>query len=160
MKQMKELLCFMALGIASMKAQTDLTNKRVFENACQAVWSPAVRVMIENDFRPTVMDKDSSIATFSFEKVLDGTDADKFVLIPKYMGAKGSYTQRSLMDGHPMRLESASLVFVEQSGKCSVAVKTAGYAVFISRSAGWEPLESNFAFETRLLDAVGVQLKQ
>jgi hypothetical protein len=151
---MGKAIYFLMLCTASMQAQTALTNKRVFEKPCPAVWPAVIRVMVENDFQPTATDKDAGFATFTFGKTLNGADIDSYVIVPKWMGAPGSKLREMILNGRPLRIGSATLLLAESEGKCAVTTKITGYTV-LAGGTSWEPLESNLAFETRLLDQIG-----
>jgi hypothetical protein len=145
------LFVMMLAGIV----RAEPSDTKVFEHTCQEMRAPAIRAMVESGFHPTLIDKDSGLATFAYPNQISinsqwgqrkGADAimAQFVMAPSY--ARG-YMGRVIVN---LRIDSASLLFNDQGDKCGVTVKL-DYALFV-RDAGWHAAESNFAFEGRLLD--------
>jgi hypothetical protein len=128
---------------ASIQAQTPT---KAFDTPCPAVWSSAIQVMVDNDFTPKVMDKDSGVGTFAhIGEITIGRNAvaqDQFVK-PQFGSA---------VDGQPLRLDSTSVILVAQGGKCMVSINIA-YSLLL-KEIGWYSMKTNFAFETRLLDKI------
>lgn len=148
-----KILFLACVLVTSLYAQSGET--KVFEHTCAEMRGPAIRAMVEGDFHPTVIDKDSGIATFAYEKVIPvgsqwgqrkAADAllAQFVKVPSYgHGYFGAVIVQ-------LRIDSASLLFSEMEGKCGVTVKIS-YALFV-KGSGWHAAESNSEFEGRLLN--------
>jgi hypothetical protein len=149
---MKAVIGLLVLCAGSIHAQTVPTvpassqsaqNQRTFRRTCSQVWPSAVQVMVENDFRPIVLDKSSGVATFAFDVIEYQSTAVRYVKLHD--------------EGRKVRIQAPALLLSDQVGKCVVKAR------FVFEE--WNPIlelwltrESSFAFETTLLDAMGVDM--
>lgn len=139
-------LWMVVLGLSVVSAQG---VDRVVESSCATAFSAGLRVMIDNDFQPTTTDKAAGLATFTFDKVLDGTDVSRYAIVPKWIQGQEKY----IIYGNPLKIGSASLLLADAETKCKVTIKVTGYRVLAGGST-WVQLESNGEFEARLHDKI------
>lgn len=152
------LLCFCALG-------ADGQNVRSFSVPCSAVWKEAVPIFVDKSFHPTLSDKESFTASFASDSGLmkiPFRKNNRLAFLRQYTNAaKSLWTY--------FRIDSASLYLREdQPGACVATIKMSytveeQTAVFVSSPddppGRFYKVESNFAFETVLLDAVASKVK-
>lgn len=129
-------------------------NLRTVDARCPLVWSSALRVFAERNFRPTLLDKGSFTATYAY----DGGRVDKGStnFLRAYTTADTGWT----MTWESFRVDSASLYLREDSaGTCTAEVRMsfAGFGKPMFGQYGWYALESNFNFEKTLLDDLGAR---
>jgi hypothetical protein len=152
-------------ALLALPALAQTGNTGAFETTCSALWPTVIRVMVENDFRPTVLEKDGGVATFTHEVLTwvnskGGSRKAGDALLSQYVNlpARGFF---GMNVGH-LRIDSASLLLTEQGGRCNVTAKL-NYSVSMASPMSnqrtghyqysWYTAETNYAFETRLLRA-------
>lgn len=131
-------------------------NLRYLDVRCQLVWPSAIRVFADKKFRPTVMDKESFTATYTYDGGrIDGYDSKKML--------RAYTTANTALLGpvwESFRVDSASLYLREEKpGSCTAELKMsfAGFGKPMLGRLGWYVAESNFNFEKVLLDSLVTQ---
>ena len=163
----------LVLGFGAIGFSQGATNTRVLDQACSAAMPAAIRVLVEKDFRPVLVDKDTGLATFSYAGA---------AIIPrafdKKIGAFGNQQQAVFLDGYiknwrdlnfvgykpnpktdvtmranavsQIRFESVTVLAAPVETKCAVTIKIT-YGVQSLVTARWYAAESNHAFEESIL---------
>jgi len=128
-------------------------NLRNLDIRCGLVWGAALMVFADQSFRPTVMDKDSLTASFAFEGGrIDGREASR--MLKTFTTANTAFLGPTW---DSFRVDSASIYLREEKqGACTSEVKMsfAGFGKPFMGTYGWFALDSNFAYEAVLLDAL------
>jgi hypothetical protein len=126
-------------------------NQRTVPVPCEFVWQSAIKTFADRKFRPTVMDKSSLTATFSY----DGGRIDSGVnnFLKMYTNAYTGWT----VSWESFRVESASVYLRgEKLGQCDAEVKIvfAAFGKAMFGRYGWYAVESNYNLEKSILDEV------
>jgi hypothetical protein len=132
-------------------------NLRHIDVRCPLVWSSALRVFADKNFRPTVMDRDSFTATYAYDGGRVDTGSKNF--LRAYTTAYTGWT----MTWESFRVDAASLYLREEKpGTCTAEIKMsfAGFGKPMFGRYAWYAVESNFNFEKALLDDLETRSKQ
>lgn len=135
-------------------------NLRSLEVRCPLVWSSALRVFADKKFRPTVMDKDSFAATYTYDGGRIDGYGDAKQMLKSFTTANTAFMGPTW---ESFRIDAASLYLREEKpGTCTAEVKMsfAGFGRPFMGSLGWYAVDSNFNFEKILLDQLDAQSRQ
>ncbi len=149
---MKKAILAMLLTAASMFGQA--SQSATIDKPCSAVWSSMIRTAVDNKFRPTVMDKESGVATFAYD---GGTVGVPFMWKSQVATQSQFVNNPKKVSWMAIRVDSATFTTQDVDGGCKVSAKIA-YATLrrigLSPDKQWYVAESNGAFETRLLEQI------
>ena len=125
-------------------------KSRLINRSCQAVWSAAMPIMTQTGFTPQTMERESGIASFTFNRSSgEFTSTDD---VKKLTTAPAGFWNRYTAFG----IQSASLTVSPEVGACTcqIAINYAGFVNAVMRGSGWVALESNGLAEKNLLDKI------
>lgn len=133
-------------------------NVSYLNSPCPTVWAPAIRLFAENNFRPTLLDKESLTATYAYEGSGGLRETLELSLNVRRTPNPG------IGSWDAFKIVAASLYLREENpGTCLATVKInfAGLGVPFGASLGsWMTVDSNFRLERKLLSPLETYFSQ
>ena len=133
---------------------SDPENVAIFPADCETVWPVAIQAIMDKDFRPTVSDRASFIASFDYT---GGQQVRTFGTVNDTVKALTTAKIGFLTTWEGFRIEAASLNLKERADRGCRAELAITFAGFEERQ-GWYRLESNHRLERTILEAARSQL--